>query len=134
LLRWQYCLCGHNAHTGSTFEELSRAVFFFFFFFFSCDQNTLPPVLKLFRNSSESPAKFFFPNICFPMKLVGLSCVGCWFLVIDVSDQPWCFAVRSDQIIVDQVSDKFSTGLEVLLNYLVICCESLYCVLQAVPA
>jgi hypothetical protein len=52
--------------------------------------------------------------------------------VIDVSDRPWCFAVRSDQIIVDQVSEEFSTGLEVLLNYLVICFESLYCVLQAV--
>jgi hypothetical protein len=41
--------------------------------------------------------------------------------VIIVSNRPWCFAVRSDQILVDQVSDKFSTGLEVLLNYLVIC-------------
>jgi hypothetical protein len=53
-------------------------------------------------------------------------------VVIDVSDRPWCFAVRSDQIIVDQVSEEFSTGLEVLLNYLVICFESLYCVLQVV--
>jgi hypothetical protein len=41
--------------------------------------------------------------------------------VINVSDRPWCFAARSDQILVDQVSNEFSTGLEVLLNYLVIC-------------
>jgi hypothetical protein len=37
-------------------------------------------------------------------------------LVIVVSNRPWCFATRSNQ-----VSDDFSTGLEVLLNYLVIC-------------
>jgi hypothetical protein len=36
--------------------------------------------------------------------------------------------------VVVQVSDKFSTGIEVLFNYLVICFESLYCVLQAIPA
>jgi hypothetical protein len=49
--------------------------------------------------------------------------------VIVVSDQPWCFVARSDQILVDQVSDDFSTGLEILLNYLVICFESFYYVL-----
>jgi hypothetical protein len=31
--------------------------------------------------------------------------------------------VNSDQILVDQAFDVFSTGLEVLLNYLVICFE-----------
>jgi hypothetical protein len=55
-------------------------------------------------------------------------------LVIVVFDRPWCFATRSDQIMVGQVSNEFLTGLEVLLNYLVICFESLYCVLQAVLA
>ena len=97
---------------------------------------------------------FFFSNICFPAKLVGLSCVGCWLfvinvsnrtwcfaartdpklLLINVSDRPWCFVARSNRIFVVEVSDEFSTGLEVLLIYLVICFESLYCVVQAVPA
>jgi hypothetical protein len=54
-------------------------------------------------------------------------------LLIDVSDQPWCFLVRIDQMVV-QVSDEFPTEVEVLFNYLVICFESLYCVLQAIPA
>jgi hypothetical protein len=41
-------------------------------------------------------------------------------VVINVSDRPWCFAARFDQIFVVQVSDDFSTGAKVLLNYLVI--------------
>ena len=55
-------------------------------------------------------------------------------VVIVVSNRPWCFAARSNQILADQVFDEFSTGLEVLLNYLVIYFESLYFVLQAVLA
>jgi hypothetical protein len=51
-------------------------------------------------------------------------------LVIVVSDWPWCFAVKSDQIFIVQIFDEFSIGAKVLLNYLVI----YYCVLQAVPA
>jgi hypothetical protein len=31
---------------------------------------------------------------------------------IVASDRPWCFSVRTDQVVV-QVSDKFSTGVEV---------------------
>jgi hypothetical protein len=54
-------------------------------------------------------------------------------LVIVVSNRP-CFAARFDQIFVVQVSDEFLISIEVLLNYLVICFESLHCVLQAVPA
>jgi hypothetical protein len=51
---------------------------------------------------------------------------------IVVSDRPWCFSARTDQMVV-QVSDEIPTGVEVLFNYLVICFESLYCVLQAIP-
>jgi hypothetical protein len=39
---------------------------------------------------------------------------------INVSDRPRCFAARFDQIFVVQVSNEFSTGAKVLLNYLVI--------------
>jgi hypothetical protein len=42
-------------------------------------------------------------------------------VVIVVSSRPWCFAARYDQILVVQVSEEFSTGVEVLFNYLVIC-------------
>jgi hypothetical protein len=52
--------------------------------------------------------------------------------VIVASDRPWCFSARTDQMVV-QVSDEIPTGVEVLFNYLVICFESLYCVLQAIP-
>jgi hypothetical protein len=62
--------------------------------------------------------------------------------VIVASDRPWCFAARTNQLVV-QVSDQFfwrkpinwfqvstvSAGIAVLFNYLVICFESLYCVL-----
>jgi hypothetical protein len=34
---------------------------------------------------------------------------------IVASDRPWCFSARTDQVVV-QVSDKFSTGVEVLFN------------------
>jgi hypothetical protein len=51
--------------------------------------------------------------------------------VIVASDRPWCFSARTDQMIV-QVSDEFPTSVEVLFNYLVICFESLYYVLQAI--
>jgi hypothetical protein len=37
---------------------------------------------------------------------------------IIVSDRPWCFSARTDQMVV-QVFDEFSTGVEVLFNYLV---------------
>jgi hypothetical protein len=50
-------------------------------------------------------------------------------VVIVVSNRPWCFAAKSDQILVDQVFDKFSTSLEVLLNYLVICMS--FCIVCA---
>jgi hypothetical protein len=40
--------------------------------------------------------------------------------VIIASDRPWCFSARTDQMVV-QVLDKFSTSVEVLFNYLVIC-------------
>jgi hypothetical protein len=53
--------------------------------------------------------------------------------VIVASDRPWCFSARTDQVVV-QVSDEFSIGIEVLFNCLVICFESLYCELQAIPA
>jgi hypothetical protein len=39
---------------------------------------------------------------------------------IIVSDRPWCFSAKTDQMVV-QVSDEFSTSVEVLFNYLVIC-------------
>jgi hypothetical protein len=39
---------------------------------------------------------------------------------INVSDRPRCFAARFDQIFVVKVSNEFSTGAKVLLNYLVI--------------
>jgi hypothetical protein len=47
--------------------------------------------------------------------------------VIVASDRPWCFSARTDQVVV-QVSDKFSTGVEVLFNYFVICivCSKLF--------
>jgi hypothetical protein len=35
--------------------------------------------------------------------------------VIVASDRPWCFSARTDQVVI-QVSDKFSTGVEVLFN------------------
>jgi hypothetical protein len=46
---------------------------------------------------------------------------------IVASDRPWCFSARTDQVVV-QVSDKFSTGVEVLFNYFVICivCSKLF--------
>jgi hypothetical protein len=100
---------------------------------------------------------FFFPVSVFWRNLLIYHALvaGCWLLVVGdqciqpalvfcgenqsnvvivVSDRLLCFAVRSDQILVDQVFDKFSTSLEVFLNYLVICFESLYCVLQVVLA
>jgi hypothetical protein len=52
--------------------------------------------------------------------------------VIVASDRPWCFSARTDQMVV-QVSDEFPTSVEVLFNYLVICFESLYYVLQVIP-
>jgi hypothetical protein len=39
---------------------------------------------------------------------------------IVVSDWPWCFSGRTNQTVV-QVFDEFSTSIEVLFNYLVIC-------------
>jgi hypothetical protein len=47
--------------------------------------------------------------------------------VIVASDRPWCFSARTDQVVV-QVSDKFSTGVEVLFNHFVICivCSKLF--------
>jgi hypothetical protein len=53
--------------------------------------------------------------------------------VIVASHRLWCFLAKTNQMIV-QVSDEFSTGVEFLFNYLVICFESLYCMLQAIPA
>jgi hypothetical protein len=40
--------------------------------------------------------------------------------VIVASVRPWCFSARIDQMVI-QVSDEFLTGVEVLLNYFVIC-------------
>ena len=37
---------------------------------------------------------------------------------IVVSDWPWCFSARTEQMFV-QVFDEFSTSVEVLFNYLV---------------
>jgi hypothetical protein len=48
---------------------------------------------------------------------------------IVASDRPWCFSARTDQMVV-QVSDEFRPALKFYL----ICFESLYCVLQAIPA
>jgi hypothetical protein len=81
----------------------------------------------LSKSSMKLPRFFFSPVSVFQRNLLVLSCIGCWLFVIDVSNWPWCFTARSNQIFVVQVSDKFSTGLEVLLNYLVICFKSLYC-------
>jgi hypothetical protein len=54
---------------------------------------------KFRQVSDKAPGKFlFFLSISFPVKLVGLSCVGCWLLVIDVSDEP-CFAARTDPML-----------------------------------
>jgi hypothetical protein len=96
-----------------------------------------PSKFYIFRQvSGDAPAIFFFFSSCF---LVGKSCEKrkkkknrcCLLLVIDVSDRPWifrpwCFS-RTDQVVV-QVSDKFSTNVEVLFNDFVICivCSKLF--------
>jgi hypothetical protein len=134
----------------------------YFCYAFQCFSSVLgiAGMFCLSLTSFEAPAKFrhvsgknlttfflffiFYQYLCFSAKLIGLYVydrLWCFaartdpkLLLIDVSDRPWCFAARSDQIFVVQVFNEFSTGHEGLLNYLVICFKSLYCVLQSVSA